>query len=174
MEKKPVSHIVAGLIIGISLILYSIILQFAGLRENKGLGIVSLVILIGGLIYFITQYGKANDYQLSFGKLFGYGFKATAIITLLGIVFTLIFISLFPEIKEQALENARMEMEKNQKITDAEIEQGMNFTRKAFTLISVGAILFTYLIMGLIGSLIGAAVTRKDPPSSPMDQLDQL
>jgi len=73
--KKPISHFVAGLIIAAILVIYSIILNFMNLSQNKGLGWLSYIILIGGLAFFVNQYGKAKDHQVTFGNLFSYGFK---------------------------------------------------------------------------------------------------
>jgi len=44
---------------------------------------------------------------------------------------------------------------------------------KNFMLIVAGGALFMYLLFGVIASLIGAAVTKKNP-RNPMEQLDQL
>ena len=91
-EKKPISHFVAGLIIAAILIIYSTLLNYMGLFQNQSLGWVSYFIFIGGLILFINLYGKAKNNQVTFGNLFSYGFKATSIITLIMILYIVIFI----------------------------------------------------------------------------------
>ena len=100
-ERKPISHFVAALIIAAILVIYSIILNFLDLSQNQTLGWISYIILIGGLALFVNLYGKAHNHQLTFGNLFTYGFKATAIITLIMIVFIIIFFLAFPEFKEK-------------------------------------------------------------------------
>src|SRR4051794_24748778 len=108
MEKsKPISHFVAGIILALISIVYSTALQLMGIGQNKALGWLSYIILIAGLIIFITTYAKAKDHQLTFGGLFSYGFKITAITTLIVILCMVIFFVAFPEFKEKILEAAR-------------------------------------------------------------------
>ncbi|MBD0352784.1 MAG: hypothetical protein ICV65_16685, partial [Flavisolibacter sp.] len=82
-QKKPISHITAGLLIASFLVLFAIIINFLGLNNSAGLGIIQHLLTIGGLIFFINRYGKANNNYLSFGNLFSYGFKATAVYTII-------------------------------------------------------------------------------------------
>jgi hypothetical protein len=168
-EKKPISHIVAGLTIAAVLVVYSILLNYMDLSQNQSMGWLSYIILIGGLIVFINLYGKAKDHQVTFGNLFSYGFKATAIITLIMIVFIIIFFMAFPEFKDKIVDAAREGMEKQGKMTDDQIDQGLEMFERNFILFSAGGALFMYLILGAIGSLIGAAITKKQP-RNPFDQ----
>jgi hypothetical protein len=168
-EKKPVSHIVAGLTIAAILVVYSILLNYMDLSQNQSMGWLSYIILIGGLILFINLYGKAKNNQVTFGNLFSYGFKATAIITLIMIAFIIIFFMAFPEFKDKIVDAAREGMEKQGKMTDDQIDQGLEMFERNFILFSAGGALFMYLILGAIGSLIGAAITKKQP-RNPFDQ----
>ena len=168
-EKKPVSHIVAGLTIAAILVVYSILLNYMDLSQNQSMGWLSYIILIGGLILFINLYGKAKNNQVTFGNLFSYGFKATAIITLIMIAFIIIFFLAFPEFKDKIVDAAREGMEKQGKMTDDQIDQGIEMFERNFILFSAGGALFMYLILGAIGSLIGAAITKKQP-RNPFDQ----
>lgn len=168
-EKKPISHIVAGLIIAAILVVYSILIQFLDLSQNQAMGWISYVILLGGLILFVNLYGKAKDHQVTFGNLFSYGFKATAIVTLIMVLFIIIFFMAFPEFKDKIVEAAREGMEKQGKMTDDQIDQGLAMFERNFILFSAGGALFMYLILGAIGSLIGAAITKKQP-RSPFEQ----
>lgn len=168
-EKKPISHFVAGLIIAAVLIIYTTILNYMGLFQNQSLGWVSYFILIGGLILFINLYGKARNGQVTFGNLFSYGFKTTSIITLIMILYIVIFFMAFPEFKDKIVETAREGMEKQGKMTDDQIDEGLQMFERNFILFTGGGALFMYLLLGAIGSLIGAAVTKKQP-RSPFDQ----
>ena len=168
-EKKPISHLVAGLIIAAILVVYSILINYMDLSQNQTMGWISYIILLGGLILFVNLYGKAKNNQVTFGNLFSYGFKATAIITLIMVLFIVIFFMAFPEFKDKIVEAAREGMEKQGKMTDDQIDQGMAMFEQNFILFSAGGALFMYLILGAIGSLIGAAITKKQP-RSPFEQ----
>ncbi|HEY1112920.1 MAG TPA: DUF4199 domain-containing protein [Chitinophagaceae bacterium] len=169
-ERKPVTHVTAGLIIAALLVVYSIIVQFMGLAQNQYLGLLQYALIIGGLIYFVTQWGKAHDYTLSFGNLFAYGFKSTAVFTIINIVFLIIFFLVFPEMKEKSFEMAREQMEKNPNVSEDQIEQGIDIARRFFWVGLIGGTMFFMILIGAIGSLIGAAVTKKRP-NNPFDQV---
>src|SRR5258706_9781299 len=110
-EKKPIGHIVAGLIIACVLVLLTILLYYTGMQQSGMVTYLPYVVIILGLITFINIYGNAKKNQVSFGDLFSYGFKTTAVLTLVMISFTIIFLLLFPEIKEKLFEIARQKME---------------------------------------------------------------
>ena len=169
MERKPINHFVAGIIIAAIVVIYSMVLQFMGLGLNKSLGWLAYLFLIVGLIIFINQYAKARDYQSTFGNLFSYGFKATAIIALILFVFRLVFFLSFPEFKQRIMESARQGMEDQGKMSDSQIDAAITIFSKNFLLFTVGIALFMDLICGMIGSLIGAAVTKKKQ-FNPLDQ----
>jgi uncharacterized BrkB/YihY/UPF0761 family membrane protein len=169
-EKKPISHFVAGLILGAVMCVYSIALNFTGNGQNKALGWVGYLIFAVLLIVFIGMYGKSKDNYVTFGNLFSYGFKATAIATLLIILFIVVFFLLFPEYKEKILDTMQKAMEDQGKLTDDQIEKFVSGFRNNFLLFVGGGALFFYLLCGAIASLIGAAVTKKKPVN-PISQM---
>ncbi len=169
-QKKPMTHITAGLLIAAIIVVYAIATQFLGMAQQTGIGLLQYVLIIGGLIYFVNQHGKAHDYTKSFGSLFAFGFKSTAVFAVIFIVFLIIFFLLFPDLKEKTFEAARIEMEKNEKLSDEQIEQGIDMVRKFFWVMVVGGSMLGLIIVGCIGSLLGAAITKKRP-QNPLDQL---
>ena len=170
-EQKPISHIVAGLLIAGVLIIFSIILYFTGTQQGGIYNVIPFILIIGGLIIFINKYGNNNNNQVSFGNLFSYGFKSTAVLTLVIIFFTVIFILLFPDIKEKLFESTRQQMEKNGNLTPEQIDKSLETWQNMFWIITIGGTMLTYAIVGAIGSAIGAAITKKRP-INPSDQLD--
>jgi len=54
-------------------------------------------------------------------------------------------------------------MEEGGKMSDEQIEQGLSMYSKNFMVFTVGGALFMYILLGAIGSLIGAALTKKKP-----------
>jgi hypothetical protein len=168
-ERKPVSHFLAGLIIAAIMVVFSLVMNYVGQGQNQALGWLAYAIFIIALIVFINLYGKANNYQPSFGNLFGYGFKITSIVTLIVILFMVGFFIAFPEYKDKIMETSRQAMEDQGKMTDDQVDSAVAMFDKNFILFTAGGALFMYLILGLIGSLIGAAVTKKNP-QTPFDQ----
>jgi hypothetical protein len=168
-ERKPITHITAGLVIAGLVIVFAIITNFLGLTQQKSLGLLQYLLIIGGLMFFVNQFGKANNYTKSFGDLFAFGFKSTAVFTSLYIIFIILFFLLFPDIKEKSLEMARQQMEQSPNVTDEQIDKGMEIARKFFWVGVVGGSLLVFVIVGAIGSLLGAAITKKQP-HNPFDQ----
>ncbi len=163
--KKPISHFVAGLIIGAVLIIYSLALNFAGKGQDRTLGWLAYLLFVVGLIVFINLYGNAKNNEITFGGLFSYGFKATAIATLLIVICLVIVISIMPDFKQKILDAMRQGMEDQGKLDDDKIDQTVKMFSKNFILFVVGGALFMYLLFGVIASLIGAAITKKNPVS---------
>ncbi len=63
---------------------------------------------------------------------------------------------------DKMLELSRKEMLKNPKLTSEMIEQGMAFSKKYFMPFVIGFSIIGTGFLGLIGSLIGAAVAKKN------------
>jgi hypothetical protein len=170
-NKKPITHLVAGAILAAIMIVYSMVLHFAGLQQQGGLGWIAYLVMCIGIIIFISLYGKARNNQVTFGNLFAYGFKTTAVMTLIVIVFTVLFLIALPEVKEKIFEEARKGMEEQGKMSEDEIDKAIEMTKKFLWVFMIGGILLTYAILGAIASLIGAAITKKRP-FNPLEQLD--
>ncbi|TMI96365.1 MAG: DUF4199 domain-containing protein [Bacteroidetes bacterium] len=168
-QKKPMTHFVAASVIAAVLIVYTLILQLTGLWKNPSMAWISYLLMVAGLIIFIIQYGNALNNQVTFGNLFSYGFKTTALLALIMIAFTIILFLIFPDIKQKMVETARQRMEERN-TPDDQIEKGIEMWQKMFWVFTIGGIILVYAIVGAIGSLIGAAVTKKKPVN-PLDQM---
>jgi hypothetical protein len=172
-QRKPISHIVAGLLIAGIVIVFSMVMNFAGgSASSPGSGWITYLIICGGLILFINLYGKAKDNYVTFGNLFSYGFKATAALTAIFVLFMVLLSFLSHEFKEKGLAAARQQMESQGKLSDDQIDQSLNIASKYFWLFAIGGTVLVFIIVGAIGSLIGAAITKKRPVT-PFDQLPQ-
>lgn len=164
MENKITSHIVKGAILGAFSILFSIIVYVFNLYAVTWLSWVSYAVIIGGIIIGNIQYANQNHNNVSFGTIFAHGFKTTAVLIVISVVYTLLSLKvLFPDMIDKIIDMSRIEMEKNPKMTDEIIEQAISMTRKFFIPFAVGGVLIGTGIMGAIGSLIGAGVAKKNP-----------
>lgn len=171
MQQQITSTIVKGAIIGLIMILVSIGGSFLGLDANGYFQWVGYSIFLIGIILSISQYGKQINYNSTFGNYFAHGFKISALVTLMMIVFLIVFMTIFPDFKEKALEVAKKDMA-DKKMSAEQMEQAINLTKKFFMVFLVGGALLGYLLFGAIASLIGAAVTKKDP--HPLQDINQI
>ena len=172
MQQATTSTITKGLIIGLIMIAISIFESFMGIKMNGSFQWIIYLVFFAGIILAILQYGKQIDHNSTFGNYFAHGFKVTAMVTILMIAFLIIFLSVFPEFKEKAMEEARKNMSANDNRSQEQIDRAMELTRKFFMVFLIGGALLAYLVMGAIASLIGAAVTKKNP--RPIDDLNQI
>ncbi|MBE7171832.1 MAG: DUF4199 domain-containing protein [Williamsia sp.] len=165
MEKKPVSYFVVGIILGMVSIILFLVYYFTGLSFQKtALSWLPPLVTIGMLIYFVVQYSNAKRNYVTFGELFGYGFKSTIILTLISFAFTaLALYIIFPDYKDKVLEMSRLQMEQQSSISEQQKDASINFMEKSFNLLALGGTLFANIIIGIIGSLLGAAIAKKNP-----------
>ncbi|MFI5151784.1 MAG: DUF4199 domain-containing protein [Chitinophagales bacterium] len=163
MEKKIMSHITKGIVISLVLIVLDLVAGFAGLRTSTWFRWIPLLILGIALIWACISFGSQMDNNVGFSSVFGHGFKTSVVIACITVVYTVISLTLiFPETKEIALDQARKQMEEQGK-PEQVIDQGMEIARKGFmTFAILGVVVYT-LLVGAIASLIGAAVTKKNP-----------
>lgn len=162
MQQKVTPTTVKGFIIGLIMIVISIIASFMELQANSYFQWLGYGIFLVGVILSISQYGKQINYNSTFGNYFAHGFKVSALVTLMMIVFLVVFMTVFPEFKDKAMEEAKKGMaEKN--LSEDQIEQTINMTKKFFMVFLIGGALLGYLVVGAIASVIGAAITKKDP-----------
>ena len=164
MENKITTPVVKGIIITLVLIVYGLVLYFTNQMQNQSLSYVQYLILLAGIIWSCVSYSSQMNANVTFGNLFAHGFKTTAVVTVLIIIYTVIALKfLFPDIVDKTLEISRREMEKAGSISDSHIDQQLSMIRDNFMVFAIGGIIIFFAIVGAIGSLIGAAVAKKKP-----------
>jgi len=157
------THAFAGVSIAVLVIIISIITMIiAGSGAQPGSGLLTYAAIIGGLIIFINLYGKARNGEATFGELFSYGFKATAVYTVIFIGFLVLFALIFPDFKQNAIEATRTQMATQKNVTPTQANESMAVMEKYFWVFAIGGTTMFFVIVGAIGSLIGAATTKKN------------
>jgi hypothetical protein len=170
-EKKVMTHVTKGLLVALILIVIGIAGYFTKLADQSWFSWASNGILFIAVIWGCISYANQMKGQVTFGNIFSHGFKMSVVVALILIVYVLLAMTIiFPEMKDKALEMARQRMEDRGNLSDSQIEQGMEFTKKFFIPLAIGATLLGTLIFGAIAALIGAAVAKKKPVN-PLDQM---
>jgi Protein of unknown function (DUF4199)/TgpA N-terminal domain/ATP synthase j chain len=162
MEPKVTSSIAKGVMISLVLLAISIAGQLLNLDTQSWFRWLSTLILLASIITSCIVYSNQNENNVTFGNIFAEGFKTTAVITCLTIVFTVIMFLLMPELKQRFFDIAAQEAEKSGASDDI-IEKQQALVKKMFWVFIIGGIMVTYLIVGVISSLIGAAAAKKNP-----------
>jgi len=164
MENQVTTHIVKGLILSVISIVFSIVIYVFNLYEMSALSYINYAVFIGGLVYGGVLYSNQNGHNVTFGNIFAHGFKTTAVVIVITSIYTVLaFKVLFPDMLEKVLDLSRKQMLQNPKMTDEMIEQAMTMTKKFFIPFALGGAIIGTGVLGAIGSLIGAAVAKKNP-----------
>lgn len=166
MERKQV-HLAYGAITALVMIIINVVMLLTGNQDNKAINWIAFLPFLGGIIACCIAYSKANDKLVSFGQVFSSGFKASAIIALIIIVWSFLSLYIWPDIKIHAIEKASADME-TKNMSQEQIDQAIGITRKYFGVFMAAGALFSTLFFGAVFSLIGAAVApKKGAPHTP-------
>lgn len=164
MENKVTSPQVKGLIISLALIAFGLIIYFIDDMRHPELSYIQYAIFLAGIVWACITYSKQLNANVTFGNLFAHGFKTTAVITIIILIYTVLALTvLFPDMVDKSIEMTRQKMEEGGKATDSQIDQTINMMKDHFVLFTVVSVIIGFAIMGAISSLIGAAVARKKP-----------
>ena len=171
MENKIMTHVTKGIILSLIVVVIGIVGYMANIDTQSWYKWVSTVVICIGVIWACIYYAQQLDGRVTFGNIFAHGFKTSVVAALILVVyFVLATKVIFPGMKDRAMEAARQQMEKNDKLTEDQINQGIDIAKKFFMIIGIAGTILGTLITGVIGSLIGAAAAKKKP----VNQLDQF
>ena len=123
MEQTVTSSTNKGIVISsvLIVIVIALISYFLNMNTSSWLQYVSYAVFVIGIIWSVNLYGKQIDHNSTFGNYFAHGFKIAAIVTVIMIVYIVIFVYLFPDIREKAIDAARKECK-----ISGEIDPGAN------------------------------------------------
>ncbi|WP_025764791.1 DUF4199 domain-containing protein [Dyadobacter tibetensis] len=168
MEDQVSSARVAlkyGIITAVVIMVYSTIINIAGLSGNQLVGAISFGILVVGLVMAMKNYKEQNGGFMSFGQGLGLGSLVSAICGLLASLFNMFYMQFIDNsMLTQAMDKVRADMEAKG-MDDAQIDQAVELSQKfmspgvMFLMSVVG-----FILIGFIISLIVSLVIRKEKP----------
>jgi hypothetical protein len=153
-----------GLYLGVVLIVLSLIYYLLDVFTESWTGYISYIILLIGILFSQIKY--RDDHlcgYITFGQSFSTGFLTGLFAAILTAIFSYFFMSYLGEdFIETLLEKTMTELESNPNLTDEQIDQTMNMTRKFMTPgIMTAFSFFGSAIVALILSLIAAIFTKR-------------
>ncbi|RAK62973.1 DUF4199 domain-containing protein [Hymenobacter edaphi] len=156
-----------GVITGIVTIIYSFILMMTGMEQNSAMGVITFIILIGGIVLAHRYYKEHNAGFMSYGQGLGIATVAGAVIGLLSGIFRYIYITFIdPQYVENTMNALRAKFEADGKMSDEQIDQAIQMTQKfsgtgpvGILLAVLGTAFFAFLL-----SLIISAITKRNRP----------
>ncbi len=173
MEKQNGSllhqSMIYGLYLGLSLIIYSLILYVASLSFNSTLNFMVYLIIAAGLFISIKQFrDKFNGGILTFGEGMKLGVLISIFAGFLSGVFSYVLHLMDPSLIDQIIQTQQEALLK-QGIPEDQVVQMEEMMRKMTNpLVMVVSTLFSMALIGSIISLVVAAVLKKKP-ANPFD-----
>ncbi len=162
MENKLTSPAIKGSIIALALIVISLTLYFTKQSANPSLGPLPYAVYIVGIVISCVFYSKQNNGNVTFGNVFADGFKTSAATTAIFLVYTFFALKfIMPDMADIITTEARKGMQAS-KMPPQEIEQGIAMMKQRFVPFTMSMGLVTYLFVGLIASLLGAVLAKKN------------
>jgi hypothetical protein len=155
-----------GLLTGLVLIVFTLVLFLAGVGEKSPIRFISLILYIGMLYWgMVNIRDRQLDGVMSYGKAFGTGFWIALFTAILVGIFTFFY---FKYIDAGALARHLTEAEnkilaRNPNISDADLNKAMGFA-KAFSSPIMSAImaLIWDVIIGTVLSLLIAIFAKRE------------
>jgi len=147
-----------GLITGAAMILFSVAIYILKKDFENSLQYITYAMYVAGVLWTLLSFKKETGGTAGFKQYFAEGFKCFIVVTLLMVLFTLVFILLHPEMKEQMAAMMRKDLVKLKDITPLDIENKIATAKKAFVpSLLIGAV-FGYLLIGALITAITSAI----------------
>jgi hypothetical protein len=165
----------AGAIVGISLILFSLLLYVLGLTMSKSASYIGYLVLAAG-IYFTGKYYRDKELGgfITYGKALGYGVIVTFFASIILAFFTyILFKFVDTSLVDKMLQMSEEELI-NKGMPEEQIEMAMNMTRKFMKPeIMPFMIVLGYVFTGFLISLITSLLVKKEGnPFQTMQDVD--
>ncbi len=169
MDQQPTPARIAlkwGVILGIALIIYSLVLYLTDSAGNNKLSIISFLISIGGLVLAMRDFRTRNGGFMAYGEGLTIGTLTAAISGLLSSLFSVFYTTVIDTtIMSRMVDKTRDQWEESG-LSDDQIDQQIKYVEwfqspgLLFAFGVIGAV-----ISGLVLSLIVAAFMRRNNPN---------
>lgn len=158
-----------GLILGVVSVVFQLMLFFLEMhyQQTTAAGIVSIIIMIGVLVYAFIHYKKQNEGFLSLSEALKIGLGISLISALFGVIYSLILTNVLdPNTINKTIDFAFEKMRsENPEMTIDQIDMARGIAEKMSTpLISSAVQIIGALFIGFIVSLIGGLIVKKSRP----------
>jgi len=145
-----------GLITGAVMIIISICIYLFKKNFDNGLQYIVYTTYVAGILWTLFTFKKQTGNTATFKQYFSEGFKCFIVVTLMMVLFTLVFILMHPELKDEMAAFMRTDYEKSKDMTAADIENKIETAKKMFLPGYLMGAVFSYLVIGTLITVIGA------------------
>jgi hypothetical protein len=173
MEEKSPSRLkfamTYGAIIGLSLVVYYVLLYLTGLTFNKALGLIQYVVLCVGIYIGTKSYrDKELGGFITYGRALIFGLVISVFVGIIVVFFNFIMMRYIDPglvdknlaIIEETLQNGRF----SRMIPPDQMDATLEKARESMTSVwSLPSGVFVFSLLGFIFSLVTSAFLKKDP-----------
>jgi len=153
---KNISARNKGLITGAIMIVISICIFWAKKSFENGLQYIVYATYVAGILWTIFTFKIETANKASFKEYFAEGFKCFVVVALLMVLFTLVFILLHPELKEQMAAYMKADYATAKDMTPLDIENKIAAAKKFFLPGYLMGAILSYLSIGALITLIAS------------------
>jgi len=153
---KSISARNKGLITGAVMIMMSMGIYAAKHNFEGGLQYIVYATYVAGILWTLFIFKKETGGEAGFKQYFAEGFKCFVVVSLLMVLFTLVFILMHPELKEQMAVLMRADYANAPNLTPVDIENKIESAKKMFLPASLMGATLSYVAIGTLISAIGA------------------
>jgi hypothetical protein len=151
----------AGLITGLAMTVYSMVLNLAGLPQSSPLHYLTFLLLVGGLVYGMREFKGLNGGYMTYGQGLGVGTLTAGVAGLLSSLVSTFYVKFVdPSVLQRTMDEQRIKMEEGG-MSDAQIEQAMkmaeSMTGLSFLFATIAVVFFGFLL-----SLVIAAILKRE------------
>ena len=139
-----------GLITGVVMIGITLGIYYSGLPADTPLQYLVYISYAGGIVWTIYEFSRSEDNTNKFGAFFLQGFKCFIVITLLMVIFTIVFNKLHPEFKNDMVKAYNDELIKKGNSTPAEILKNIESAKDYYLTMLISGAIFVYLATGAV------------------------
>lgn len=144
-----------GLITGAAMMLACVICYYVlHIPFNSKEQFVAFAIYTAGIIWCLLEFNKNNKEEKKLKAYFQEGFKTFVVVTLLMVIYCIVFYKLNTEVRDAWIAYNNQELLKQGNKMPAEIEENAKQMKSMFLPMMTGINLFKYLIIGVLITVI--------------------
>ncbi len=151
-----------GILTGAIMIIVYLLLQWIPEGRGAGLQWLEYIFYAAGIVWAVYAYTRSAAYEGGrFGALFSQGFRCFIVVTLMMVIFTFVYLKMYPGLKDQMALAYNSELVKQGNYTPAEISTMVEKARSYFETMMLSRAIFGYLATGALLAAVTAGFFMK-------------
>lgn len=157
-----------GLLVGGVSVVFGIMLYTMDMQYERGIAVqgTQIAILAAGILLGIYQFKKDNSGYLQISEALKIGAGVALIAGLIGLIYFFVLSNFIqPDYMDQMYEIGKQEaLQDNPKLTEEQIDQGIEMQKK-FAWVAYPIIIIFNILIGLVVGLVGGLIFKKQKPA---------